>query len=68
MAGFEHVLKRLMEDSDYRDLVIKDTLQLKKDYELSAEELTLLMQVWINNTEDGRLSIWNLCHCCCGTK
>jgi len=36
MAGFEHVLKRLMEDSDYRDLVIKDTLQLKKDYELSA--------------------------------
>ena len=65
MAGFEHVLKRLMEDSDYRDIVAKDTLQLKRDYDISAEELALLMQVWVNSSEAARLSIWSLCHCCC---
>jgi hypothetical protein len=66
MAGFEHVLKKLMEDSKYRDMVVKDTNQLRKDHDLSAEELTLLMQVWVNSDANARLSIWSLCHCCCG--
>lgn len=66
MAGFEHVLKRLVEDPEYRALVDKDTQMLRKDYELGAEELAVLMQVWVNSSEAARLSIWNLCHCCCG--
>jgi hypothetical protein len=66
MAGFEHVLKKLVEDPKYRETVVKDTHQLRKDYDLSAEELTLLMQVWVNSDPTARLSIWDLCHCCCG--
>jgi hypothetical protein len=66
MAGFEHVLKKLMEDSQYRDLVAKDAHHLKRDHALTAEELVLLMQVWVNSDELARLSIWDLCHCCCG--
>ena len=65
MAGFEQVLKKLMEDGKYREMVAKDTNQLRKDHDLSAEELTLLMQVWVSNDAKARLSIWNLCHCCC---
>jgi hypothetical protein len=66
MAGFEHALKKLVEDADYRAAVAKDAKRLKNDHDLSAEELTLLMHVWIKNDERARLSIWDLCHCCCG--
>jgi hypothetical protein len=69
MAGFQNVLKRLVEDGEYRELVAKDVYQLKRDHELDAEELAVLIQVWVNSSEAARLSIWNLCHCCCcGTK
>ena len=65
MPGFEHALKRLVEDSHYRDIVTKDVTHLMRDYNISAEELAVLMQVWVNSSEEARLSIWNLCHCCC---
>jgi hypothetical protein len=45
--------------------VAKDANQLKVDHGLSAEELALLMQVWVNSNDAARMSIWNLCHCCC---
>ena len=65
MAGFEQALKKLMEEPDYRDVVAKDANRLKVDHGLSAEELALLMQVWVNSNDAARMSIWNLCHCCC---
>jgi hypothetical protein len=68
MAGFEHVLKRLVEDARYRDMVVKDTHQLRRDHDLSAQELTLLMQVWVNSDPNISASIWDLCHCCCGSS
>jgi hypothetical protein len=68
MAGFEDALKRLVADAKYRDSVSKDTALLKRDHNMSAEELALLMQVWVNSSESARLSIWDLCHCCCSTR
>jgi hypothetical protein len=66
MAGFQHVLKRLIEDPQYSELVAKDVYQLKRDHDLDAEELAVLIQVWVNSSEAARLSLWDLCHCCCG--
>jgi len=66
MAGFEHVLKRLVEDVQYRELVAKDVNHLKRDHELAAEELALLIQIWVNSSGTAKASIWNYCHCCCG--
>jgi hypothetical protein len=67
MAGFEQALKQLVQDPNYRASVAKDATQLKRDHNMSAQELALLMQVWVNSSEDAHLSIWDLCHCCCST-
>lgn len=67
MAGFEQALKQLVEDSDYRAKVAKDSAHLKTDHKLSAQELVVLMQVWVNSDEAARMSIWDMCHCCCST-
>jgi hypothetical protein len=67
MSGFERVLKRLVEDPSYSEAVSKDVSLLKKDYDISVEELVVLMQLWITGSRDARLSIWSLCHCCCST-
>lgn len=66
MAGFEQALKQLVQDPNYRSAIAKDTGRLKTDHNMTAEELALLMQVWVNSSDDARASIWNLCHCCCG--
>ena len=68
MAGFEQALKQLIEDPKYRTAVAKDTAHLKTDHKLTAEELVLLMQVWVSSSETARMSIWDLCHCCCSTS
>jgi hypothetical protein len=68
MAGFQNVLKRLVEDHHYRETVAKDVHALKRDHDLDAEELALLMQVWVNSSAAARASIWDLCHCCCSVN
>jgi hypothetical protein len=65
MAGLQYALKRLIEDPHYREIVAKDFHQLKRDHDLGAEELAVLMQVWVNSSETAKASFWELCHCCC---
>ena len=71
MAQFEEALKKLVEDPQYRDAVIKDFSRLRNDYpQLEPQELILLMQVWhaSGHPEALRFSWWNLCHCCCSVR
>ena len=66
MAQFEQALKKLVEDAKYREDVIKDPKRLTKDYkQLDANEMLLLMQVWLaSGHPDAAMSIISLCHCC----
>ena len=66
MAAFEQALKKLMEDQNYRNLVVKEPQRLTQDYKLGVKDLLVLMQVWDASGHPEALSIINLCHCCCG--
>ena len=67
MAQFEQALKKLVEDVKYREAVIKDPKRLTKDHkQLDANEMLLLMQVWLaSDHPDAVAFIIRLCHCCC---
>jgi hypothetical protein len=67
MSQFEQALKKLVEDPQYREAVIKDSDRLTKDYKgLDAQEILLLMQVWVASGAPGALLPPILmCHCCC---
>jgi hypothetical protein len=69
MAQFEQALKRLVEDSKYRESVIKEPNRIIRDFKLDAQEILLLMQVW-HATGDPRALPGgiDLCHCCCGSS
>jgi hypothetical protein len=71
MSDFQEALKRLVEDPDYDEALIKDPTRLVKDYsKLTAAEVLLLMQTW--HSGDGftayageKSGVISTCHCCC---
>ena len=66
MADFEQALKKLVEDRNYRNLVVKEPQCLTQDYKLGVKDLLVLMQVWEASGDPAALGIIDLCHCCCG--
>jgi hypothetical protein len=69
MAGFEEALKRLVEDSHYREAVVRDPARMTNDYkELDPQELLLLMQVWHATGDPRAQNILTICHCCSSTR
>jgi len=66
MAQFEQALKKLVEDANYREAVVKDSSRLMRDYpRLEPQEILLLMQVWLASGDpDAAASMITLCHCC----
>jgi hypothetical protein len=67
-SQFEQALKKLVEDRQYREAVIKEPSRLTADYKnLQVQELLLLMQVWqATGHPDATSLMITLCHCCCG--
>jgi hypothetical protein len=69
MSGFEQVLKRLVEDRQYRDAVVSDPARITQDYKaLDPRELLLLMQIWHASGDPRAANIITMCHCCCGSE
>jgi hypothetical protein len=68
MAHFEQALKKLVEDANYRKAVIQDPKLLAADHKhLTANEMLLLMQIWLAAQPGAATeSILTLCHCCTG--
>jgi hypothetical protein len=67
MAQFEQALKKLVEDADYRKAVTQDPKRLTADYKhLNANEMLLLMQLWLVGHPEAAESILDMCHCCVG--
>jgi hypothetical protein len=66
MSDFQHALKKLSEDPQYGEAVIKDPSRLTKDFaKLDPTEMLLLMQAW-HASGDSRaaFNILTICHCC----
>jgi hypothetical protein len=71
MAQFELALKKLVDDANYRNAVSKDFHRLTADFgQLEAQEMLLLMQVWLASGRPDAVAFLsiNLCHCCCGVS